>query len=64
MLRFSRDRIMAEDDLRKLIGDQGFSIANLSCRLLEGGQQFEYRMAIKSRTARSRKASYPPAKLF
>jgi putative Mg2+ transporter-C (MgtC) family protein len=49
MLRFSRDHVMAEDDLRKLIGDQGFSIANLSCRLLEGGQQFEYRMTIKSR---------------
>jgi putative Mg2+ transporter-C (MgtC) family protein len=49
MLRFARDHVMAEDDLRKLIGDQGLSIANLSCRLLEGGQQFEYRMTIKSR---------------
>jgi putative Mg2+ transporter-C (MgtC) family protein len=48
MLRFQRDRVMAEDDLRKLIGDNGFTIANLSCRLIEGGQQFEYRMTIKS----------------
>jgi putative Mg2+ transporter-C (MgtC) family protein len=49
MLRFLRDRVMAEDELRKLIGEHGFSIANLSCRLIEGGQQFEYRMTIKSR---------------
>jgi putative Mg2+ transporter-C (MgtC) family protein len=49
MLRFLRDRVMAEDELRKLIGEHGFTIANLSCRLIEGGQQFEYRMTIKSR---------------
>jgi putative Mg2+ transporter-C (MgtC) family protein len=48
MLRFQRDRVMAEDDLRKLIGGNGFTIANLSSRLIEGGQQFEYRMTIKS----------------
>src|SRR5947208_77705 len=48
MLRFQRDRVMAEDELRKLIGGHGFTIANLSCRLIEGGQQFEYRMTIKS----------------
>ena len=48
MLRFSRDRVMTEDDLRKLIGKHGFTIANLSCRLTEGGQRFEYRMTIKS----------------
>jgi len=40
---------MSEDDLRKMIGDHGFTIANLSSRLIEGGQQFEYRMTIKSR---------------
>ena len=48
MLRFQRDQVMAEDDLRKLIGSHGFTIANLSCRLIEGGRQFEYRMTIKS----------------
>ncbi|MET0536771.1 MAG: hypothetical protein ABWZ64_02300 [Xanthobacteraceae bacterium] len=31
-----------------MINKHGFSIANLSCRLIEGGQQFEYRMTIKS----------------
>lgn len=48
MLRFARDRVMSEDDLRDLVGSHGFSIANLSSRLTEGGQQFEYRMTIKS----------------
>src|SRR6185503_14700807 len=48
-LRFARDRVMGEDELRKLIGAHGFSVANLSSRLLEGGQHFEYRMTIKSR---------------
>ena len=49
MLRFQRDRVMREGDVRKMIGDHGFTIANLSSRLSEGGQQFEYRMIIKSR---------------
>jgi putative Mg2+ transporter-C (MgtC) family protein len=48
MLRFLREKVMGEDDVRKLINKHGFSIANLSCRLIEGGQQFEYRMTIKS----------------
>jgi putative Mg2+ transporter-C (MgtC) family protein len=46
-LRFARDRVMAESDVRQMIGQHGFSIANLSSRLT--GQHFEYRMTIKSR---------------
>jgi putative Mg2+ transporter-C (MgtC) family protein len=49
MLRFSRDRVIGEAELQKLIHDHGFTIANLSSRLTEGGQQFEYRMTIRSR---------------
>ncbi|MDA9496069.1 MgtC/SapB family protein [Bradyrhizobium sp. CCBAU 11357] len=49
MLRFARDRVMGEDEVHKMIGDHGFTIANLSSRLSERGQQFEYRMTIKSR---------------
>ncbi len=49
MLRFARDRVLGEAALRRLIADHGFSIANLSSRLTEGGQQFEYRMTIASR---------------
>jgi putative Mg2+ transporter-C (MgtC) family protein len=48
-LRFARDRVMSEEDMHKLITSHGFSIANLSSRLSEGGQHFEYRMTIKSR---------------
>jgi putative Mg2+ transporter-C (MgtC) family protein len=40
---------MAEDDLRRLIGEHGFSIANLSYRLSDGGKLFEYGMVIKTR---------------
>src|SRR5690242_4398180 len=49
MLRFARDNVMGESEIHKLIGAHGFTIANLSSRLSEGGQQFEYRMTIKSR---------------
>jgi putative Mg2+ transporter-C (MgtC) family protein len=49
MLRFQRDRVIGEQELRALIGELGFSIANVSSRLLEGGHIFEYRMTIKSR---------------
>jgi putative Mg2+ transporter-C (MgtC) family protein len=49
MLRFSRNKVMGERKLRTMIGEYGFTIANLSSRLSEGGQQFEYRMTIKSR---------------
>ena len=49
MLRFARDRVIGESELRQLIGEHGFSIANVSSRLIEGGEMFEYRMTIKSR---------------
>jgi putative Mg2+ transporter-C (MgtC) family protein len=53
MLRFERHRVMSGDDLRKMVGEHGFTIANLACRLIEGGQQFEYRMTIKSQDRRN-----------
>ena len=40
---------MAEDELRRMIGQHGFSIANLSYHLNDGGKFFEYGMVIKSR---------------
>jgi putative Mg2+ transporter-C (MgtC) family protein len=48
MLRFARDHVIGEEEVRKLIHHHGFTIANLSSRLSESGQQFEYRMTIKS----------------
>jgi putative Mg2+ transporter-C (MgtC) family protein len=50
---FERGAVMAEDDLRRLIGEHGFSIANLSYHLSEGGKFFEYGMVIKSRDRRN-----------
>src|SRR6267154_2575086 len=49
MLRFTRDHVIGEEEVHKLIRDHGFTIANVSSRLSESGQQFEYRMTIKSR---------------
>jgi putative Mg2+ transporter-C (MgtC) family protein len=56
MLRFARDRVMTEEEIHKLIEKHGFTIANLSTRLSEGGQQFEYRMTIKSRNRKNAEA--------
>jgi putative Mg2+ transporter-C (MgtC) family protein len=53
MLRFARGRVMSEAEMRKMIERHGFSIANLSSRLTEAGQHFEYRMTIKSRDRRA-----------
>ena len=56
MLRFARDSVMTEDEVHKLIEKHGFTIANLSSRLSEGGQQFEYRMTIKSHNRKNAEA--------
>ena len=48
-LRFKRDAVMGEAELRKLVGEHGFSIANLHSRLIDEGKVFEYRMVIRSR---------------
>jgi putative Mg2+ transporter-C (MgtC) family protein len=52
-LVFERGAVMAEDDLRRVVGEHGFSIANLSYHLSEGGKFFEYGMVIKSRDRRN-----------
>jgi putative Mg2+ transporter-C (MgtC) family protein len=48
-LKFERGAVMPEEDVRGLVGKYGFSIANLSHRLADGGASFEYRMVISSR---------------
>ena len=52
-LKFAREGVIPEDELRDLIGSHGFSIANLSHRLAEDGSVFEYRMVIRSRDRRN-----------
>jgi putative Mg2+ transporter-C (MgtC) family protein len=53
MLAFARDSVMTEDEMRKTLAAHGFSIANLSSRLTDGGKQFEYRMVLRSRDPKS-----------
>ncbi|MGE5257603.1 MAG: MgtC/SapB family protein [Hyphomicrobiales bacterium] len=47
-IRFERDKIMAENDLRTLIAQHGYSVANMSYSLVRGGRYFEYRMVIRT----------------
>jgi putative Mg2+ transporter-C (MgtC) family protein len=53
---FARDKTMAEDSVRELIGRHGFSIANLSSRLTDGGTKLEYRMVLRSRNPKNAQA--------
>jgi putative Mg2+ transporter-C (MgtC) family protein len=52
-LKFSRDTVIPEDQMRELVGEHGFTIANLSHRLTDDGKIFEYRMVIRSRDRRN-----------
>jgi putative Mg2+ transporter-C (MgtC) family protein len=52
-LCFRRNAVMSEDQVRDLLGSHGFSIANLSSRLGDGGTLFEYRMILKTRDPRN-----------
>lgn len=53
VLCFAREAVMAEDEVRRLVASHGFSIANLSYRMTEGGKLFEYRMILCSRDPKS-----------
>ena len=48
-IRFRRQKILLEDDLRALITELGFSVANLSYALKEEGKFFEYSMIIRTK---------------
>jgi len=47
-VRFHRDAIMPEPRLREMVAQHGFSVANLNYRLLDNGEQFEYRMVMRT----------------
>jgi putative Mg2+ transporter-C (MgtC) family protein len=47
-VRFARDVVMPEPALRELVARHGFSVANLNYRLLGEGEQFEYRMVMRT----------------
>jgi putative Mg2+ transporter-C (MgtC) family protein len=52
-VKFDRTAVMSEDELRQVIAAHGFSIANLSYHLRDGGKVFEYAMVIKSNDRRN-----------
>jgi putative Mg2+ transporter-C (MgtC) family protein len=45
---FGRDNCMSEKEIRELHLKNGFSVANISYRLLEKGAQLEYRMTVRT----------------
>ncbi len=48
LVRFPRDRVMPETDLRRLIAEHGFSVANMSYRIAGQGREFEYQMVLRT----------------
>ena len=53
LLRFRRDKVMPESELRDLITRHGFTIANMSYSLTEEGKYYEYCMMIRTRKAKN-----------
>jgi putative Mg2+ transporter-C (MgtC) family protein len=47
-LRFPRDAVMPEAEVRALLAAHGFSITGLTYRLAEEGRSFEYRMTVRT----------------
>lgn len=45
---FSRQNFMSETGIRELLLQNGFSVANVSYRLLDKGEQLEYRMTVRT----------------
>jgi hypothetical protein len=45
---FGRDNYMSEKEIRELHVINGFSVANISYRLMEKGEQLEYRMTVRT----------------
>jgi putative Mg2+ transporter-C (MgtC) family protein len=45
---FGRDNYLSEAEIRKLHSTNGFSVANISYRLMEKGEQLEYRMTVRT----------------
>jgi len=45
---FGRDNHLSETEIRKLHVTNGFSVANISYRLMEKGEQLEYRMTVRT----------------
>lgn len=47
-LRFNRDEVMPEAEVREFLTQHGFSVANMSYRITDDSLSFEYKMVIRS----------------
>jgi putative Mg2+ transporter-C (MgtC) family protein len=56
VVRFAREAVMPEDQVRELIGKHGFAIHNLNYRLDSGDDFFEYRMVIRTGDSKNARA--------
>lgn len=50
---FGRDNYLSETEIRELLVKNGFSVANISYRLMEKGEQVEYRMTVRTMDIRN-----------
>ena len=48
LVRFPREQAMPEAELRRLIAEHGFDIANMSYRIAGQGREFEYQMVLRT----------------
>jgi putative Mg2+ transporter-C (MgtC) family protein len=48
LVRFPREQVMPETDLRRLIAEHGFDVANFSYRIAGQGRDFEYQMVLRT----------------
>lgn len=47
-IRFNRDNAMAEEQVRALLANHGFTVANMSYRVADDSRSFEYLMVIQT----------------
>jgi putative Mg2+ transporter-C (MgtC) family protein len=51
-ISFDRNHAMEEDEVRSMLRQQGFTVANMSYRVSDDGADFEYRMVIRTSDAK------------
>jgi putative Mg2+ transporter-C (MgtC) family protein len=47
-IRFDRTDAMSEEEVRALLAEHGFRVANIGYRITRDGRSFEYRMTIRT----------------
>ncbi|RJF96677.1 MgtC/SapB family protein [Noviherbaspirillum cavernae] len=52
-IRFDRNDAMTEQEVRQILSEHGFTIANMSYRITDDGASFEYRMILQTTNARN-----------